>query len=1080
MRAAAGQAARWCARVLHLLAAAALALGLLLAGGLGALAWRLSQGPLEIGWLAHRLEGEANTPGSPTRLSIGGAALAWEGFNKGVDRPLDLRLRNIRVVGAGGVVRARIPRAAVSFSVGWLLLGRLVPRAIAVDGARLRVIRTVDGNVQLDLGGLDTPASTQATPGTGGESWSALLAGFSVPPQNDHGGTQVGAQSTRWSQLRRVDIDNAAIAVDDRQLGLQWRAPRVDIGLRRAAAGGLSGQTTIALSLGNQKAELTVQASLRGDGTAIDAQLTPVQPAGIAATTPALISLAALDAPVTLSGHAELDADLRVRRLQARATIGKGFVHIATGALPIEAAQLTAQGTGNTLDVTLQKLTLLGHDGGQPTNVQGQVHGVRDAAGVQLTGTVALDQIAFADLPDLWPQGLAGKGTRPWITQNITAGTAADLNMNFSLRMAADLTGPHLTAIGGGFAGHDITVHWLRPVPPIVHGEARLVFRDPDTIDILVQSGLQSGGAGGSFGGGSFGGGMAIKGGSVTLSGLSAKDQFADIEADLAGPVADLIAVLKNPRIKILDRSPVKLNDPAGTLSGHLSIPRLPLESNLTVDQVQIHAATHLTGLHLGRIVAGRDLDGGVADLTADNDGLTVHGTARLGGIPAKLAVALDFRKGPPSQKLQTVTVSADPDARQLAAAGLDTAGLLTGPAAISAVLTERRDGAGDIAVQADLAHAGIDLAPLAWRKPPGPAARAQAEIRLEHDRLVAIDAIQVHGAGIDIAGRVEFANRTPSLVQLTRLALGEATDVHGELRWPGAGHGWRLQLAGPRLDISAQMHGLGHQTSPRPASRTLPAGTIDVSLGRLGLGGGREITGVALHGASDGRSITAAQLSGLAGPGDPFRIAIAPGPSGRRLTGDVPDLGTLLRATGITSAIEGGKLTLSGAYDDTRAGPGDRLDGTARLGPFRLRQAPLVAKLLQAMTLYGVLEAIQGPGLGVDGLDAPFSLTGTRLTLANARAYSASLGATVKGSIDLADSACALDGTIVPAYFFNTLPGKIPFIGRIFSPERGGGLFAATYAVRGDCNDPTITVNPLATLTPGFLRGIFGLFGGK
>jgi hypothetical protein len=64
-----------------------------------------------------------------------------------------------------------------------------------------------------------------------------------------------------------------------------------------------------------------------------------------------------------------------------------------------------------------------------------------------------------------------------------------------------------------------------------------------------------------------------------------------------------------------------------------------------------------------------------------------------------------------------------------------------------------------------------------------------------------------------------------------------------------------------------------------------------------------------------------------------------------------------------------------------------------------------------------------------------------------------------------------------VPAYFFNSLPGKIPFIGRLFSPERGGGVFAATYALTGDCGDPKITVNPLSTVTPGILRGIFGLF---
>ncbi|MFC7542924.1 hypothetical protein ACFQU2_30460 [Siccirubricoccus deserti] len=58
----------------------------------------------------------------------------------------------------------------------------------------------------------------------------------------------------------------------------------------------------------------------------------------------------------------------------------------------------------------------------------------------------------------------------------------------------------------------------------------------------------------------------------------------------------------------------------------------------------------------------------------------------------------------------------------------------------------------------------------------------------------------------------------------------------------------------------------------------------------------------------------------------------------------------------------------------------------------------------------------------------------------------------------------------------FNTLLGNIPLLGRLFSPEAGGGVFAGTYRVQGPLADPQVTVNPLAALTPGFLRGLFGL----
>ena len=64
-----------------------------------------------------------------------------------------------------------------------------------------------------------------------------------------------------------------------------------------------------------------------------------------------------------------------------------------------------------------------------------------------------------------------------------------------------------------------------------------------------------------------------------------------------------------------------------------------------------------------------------------------------------------------------------------------------------------------------------------------------------------------------------------------------------------------------------------------------------------------------------------------------------------------------------------------------------------------------------------------------------------------------------------------------MPAYFFNSLLGDLPVVGRLFSPEPGGGLFAASYDVRGALADPTVRVNPLAMLTPGFLRGLFNAF---
>jgi len=223
-----------------------------------------------------------------------------------------------------------------------------------------------------------------------------------------------------------------------------------------------------------------------------------------------------------------------------------------------------------------------------------------------------------------------------------------------------------------------------------------------------------------------------------------------------------------------------------------------------------------------------------------------------------------------------------------------------------------------------------------------------------------------------------------------------------------------------------------------------------------------------------DGRVLQQLNLDGRTGHGA-FSTRIVPNNRGRRLTASADDAGELLRGLDYMGSMQGGKLSVQAEYDDSQTGR--PLAGTADIENFRVRDAPALGRLLQAMTLYGLVELVQGPGLGFTRLVAPFRLTDDALDLTDARAFSSSLGLTAKGRANLDVQRLDMQGTIVPAYFFNSLLGNVPLVGKLFSPERGGGLFAASYTVRGPIEDPQVSVNPLTALTPGFLRGLFGIF---
>jgi hypothetical protein len=137
--------------------------------------------------------------------------------------------------------------------------------------------------------------------------------------------------------------------------------------------------------------------------------------------------------------------------------------------------------------------------------------------------------------------------------------------------------------------------------------------------------------------------------------------------------------------------------------------------------------------------------------------------------------------------------------------------------------------------------------------------------------------------------------------------------------------------------------------------------------------------------------------------------------------------------------------------------------------------QAPGFTKILQSLTIYGVPAAASGPGLAFARLVAPFGIANHVLTLTGARAFSSSIGFTAGGTINLASGETDLSTTIIPAYALNTLPGEIPVVGKLFSAEKGGGLFAVRAHITGQLTSPDVTVNPLSALTPGVLRDVFG-----
>lgn len=1063
MRRLTGQVAFGCAVALHWLGTVAITVAVLVSVGLGAAAWRLSQAPWELPWLTERLEQAVNGNGGPTRLSIGSVALAWEGFRRGDERPLDLRVTNVVITDQAGVRLMSVPRAEVSLSLYELLLGRVALRTVEVDGARLTVVRAADGSMNIDMGDLtesDTNPSPDATP------MADLLSELAQPARTDRDLT-----NTLIGQLREVRVRDARVTVVDRDLGLTWRAPQAEIDLVRHPTGGVEGTAELTLALGDQQTHLSLAATLSpgAAGTHLRARITPFTPSALARSSPALATLSALDAPVSGQASLDLDQHLGFRLLHFDLHAAAGHAEIGKSMVPLIDAVLVGSATPDMVTVQTFRVTLPGGGAAPATHLE--THGTvqRSPDRISAAFSANLDQVEFADLPALWPEGI-GDDARAWLLENITAGTARDGHVEFAVEASPDLANVVLTRATGTLDGAQLQVHWLRPVPPIDHGRAQLRIIDPDTLDIVVAGGRQV-----LRNQKSNDPGVQIRGGRMRITGIMQPHQKITIEADISTSLPAALALLREPRLGLLDRHPIDLKDPAGQGSVNLTV-ALPLDKDVTMDDVAIHARAHLDEVHLASVVAGQDLDQGSFDLDADADGMKLNGKATLAAIPATIVATMDFRAGTPTQAVQTVTVTGKTTAAQLASAGVDTTSTVSGPMQLNATLTERRNGSGELAVASDLTAAELNVAALDWRKPGNAAAKASARLTLDHDRLARLDMVQVDGDGLTVHGRGTFTGGKLTEVQLDRLVLGR-TSADAVVRLPASSSAPIIVICnGAVIDLAARLE---RSTPPHKPDNTEPSRgppwTVDAKFNRVLLAHGATLGGVVLHAENDGRVFRQLRLEGQTSAQGPLLMQIVPEGAGRRLVVSAADAGELLRGLDYVKTMQGGKLSIQGRYNDTR--PNRPLIGTANIEGFRIQNAPALGRLLQAMTLYGLVEVARGPGLGFTRMEAPFELTDDYLAIDDARAFSSSLGLTAKGRIDLDAKTIEMAGTIVPAYFFNSLLGNIPLVGKLFSPEKGGGVFAASYAVHGPLDDPQVSVNPLAALTPGFLRGLFHMF---
>ena len=126
---------------------------------------------------------------------------------------------------------------------------------------------------------------------------------------------QTSDKETALIELRRLQIDNATVNVDDRQMGITWTAPKSSISIARTDTG-ITSWAQFELLLGEQRATVNLNGILirRGEELSLTFGFTDVSPLQITGLSRKFETLRYFDAPVT--GSVALDLQQMVSQTQ--------------------------------------------------------------------------------------------------------------------------------------------------------------------------------------------------------------------------------------------------------------------------------------------------------------------------------------------------------------------------------------------------------------------------------------------------------------------------------------------------------------------------------------------------------------------------------------------------------------------------------------------------------------------------------------------------------------------------------------------------------------------------------------------
>lgn len=1040
-------------------------------------------------------------PGSglPTgaAISIGGVEIVV-----GRDWVPHLALQDVRLLRPGEDADMFVlPEARLTFDGRELLQGRLQVQSVRLSGLRIDVRRDTKGAFEFALG---------ATEGSGPSNLAELIDGM----ETILAGPNLG-------KLVLIEADALTLTLADARAGREWRAGDGRLSIRNDADGiaaelSLSVEPDAAQAPSDGAAFMppAAQAVLRiftsrADSSArIEAVVDQLPAADLAAQARPLFWLSVLDASISGRLTGGLLPDGSVAPFDGTLTLGQGALRPTPEAKPIgfDRAQIALGYDPSAARITLRELTVESpslrlksvgqsyvlNPSGRPIGptdsvaqflVQlqfsdmrvdpeglfdapvsfqrgamdlrlqltpfridlGQMSLVGDDERILVKGTASagpggwtaaidlgLNQIEPDRLIKLWPETAVAK-TRAWFAANVPAGRI------FNLQSALRIVPGGEPRFSLAYEFDETEVRFLRTLPPILAAAGRATIEDNRQTLVLERGYVKA----------PKGGDIDMAGSVFTVPDLRQRPARAEVRLKTDSTLTAVLSILDEPPFRFLTNAaqPVELGDGRARFDATVS---LPLVEKVFLPDVSYSAKGTISDFTSAVLVPKRILAAPLLQVDLTRQGLVIRGEGTLGAVPFDVAYTQRFA---PDQKGRsrvegTVTLS-DVALRDIGIALPE--GAVKGEAEAQVTLDLVRDEVPKVTLVSDLNRMALRLDALRWNKPAATLGRLSAEATL--GPRPEITRLTLAAPGMKADGRITTRARGGlELARFDTLRVGEWLDVSVDLQGKGADRPPAIAITAGSLDLSKLP-----DAPPGASADGLP---FMLKLDQLSVAQSISLTQFRGDFSSRGglNGTFTALLNGKVG----VRGIVVPGAGGSALRLVSDDAGGVLAAAGIFANGRGGALELQLTPREGRG----RYDGRATFTNLRVQDAPVLAALLSAVSVVGLLEQLNGEGLFFNDGEVDFRISPDAVEITRGSAVGLSLGVSMAGLYDTVTRRIDLQGVVSPIYLVNG-------IGAIFSRKREG-IFGFNYRLSGTADAPSVSVNPLSILTPGMFRDIF------